>query len=241
METAESPRNPRRGRPPDDISRVRLFIALAAEYESLVEEFPAPSNFTFGASRDDGDRWSRLVRAFALRKFTLQASDHVYLANVAEALNRLLPPPIERIGLTSARIRQALLEPIHVGEKVIDPSHIVEDMLYGVYLHGDYDRWARRASALRLVDEYSLYVYTLRSEALVRQLREVIQFWAERSALPTEVLPGDSGQPRSQAAGRSFPAKGAGFSASFESQAETSDEAGSPGRDRQLPRRPNLN
>lgn len=192
MEAAQHPRNPRRGRPPDDISRVRLFIALAAEYESLVEELPAPSSFTFGTPRDSGDRWSRLVRAFALRKFTIQPSDHVYLGTVAASVNRMLPEPEPGLDFGDDQLRRALRESqtIHVGGDAINPDSVVEDLLYGIYLHGDFDRWQRRASELPLVDEYSLYVYTVRSTELVGNLAASIANWATRGALPGSALPG---------------------------------------------------
>lgn len=187
MATAE-PVHLRTRRPPDDISHVRLFMALADEYESLAAAHPVIDQFTFGADRSPADRWARLVRAFALRKFTLQTTDNVYLTRVADALDRLLPTPLIRIGLKTAEISAALREPIHVGEKVLDPNAIVTDLLYGVYLHGDFDRWQRRASSLPLIDEYSLYVYTVRSAELVRSLALAVEKWVASGALPGDAL-----------------------------------------------------
>lgn len=175
------------GCPPDDLSRVRLFRALVAEYESLSAAFPAPSSFTFGATRRPTDRWSRLVRAFALRKFTLQAGEHVHVIEVADALDRLMPSPLKRLALSEESLAAQLREPIHVGEKVLEPRAIVTDMLYGVYLHGDFNRWQRRALEIPLVEEYSLYVYTVRSEQLISKLAGVVDSLISLGALPIDL------------------------------------------------------
>jgi len=63
---------------PTDLARLELFLELVDEYERLAEAFPVSETFTFPVSASHSvERWPRLVRAFALRKFTLATGDNV--------------------------------------------------------------------------------------------------------------------------------------------------------------------
>jgi len=59
--------------------------------------------------------------------------------------------------------------------KRIDADEIIRDVLYGGYLHGDYDKWQRAKEHRRLIDQPALWSWTQGSETYVRSVASLIR------------------------------------------------------------------
>ncbi|MDC7120236.1 hypothetical protein OMK64_01650 [Cellulomonas fimi] len=182
--------------PPTPADRIRLFIALHDEYRSMAEAFPVnQEQFTFGAPRDASDRWHRLVRAMSLRKFMFGKSDSVYVPKVLDAVAAELcddeasafalalkslvdqQPPIVMYGSDQGDDRTA--------------QELVVDVLYGAYMHGDYDRWLNYESMGRTFVEHSLWHWTAEAERVLDVVRINIDGWLSSGLLPAADGPTD--------------------------------------------------
>lgn len=80
--------------PPTDFVRLMLFCELVDEYDDLADAFPMnePSLELIPFSREPAlDRWTRVVRAMALRKFAIGKTDHVFVPKVLNSVVECLP------------------------------------------------------------------------------------------------------------------------------------------------------
>lgn len=165
----------KQGAPPSDQARLEMFVSLVDEYEELTRAFPVEQrSFTFGGRpRDPSDRWHRLVRAFALRKFVMAQGDHVHVYKILDVLRQLAP---EHAAAVQA-IRDALPGLVNGGGVFIGrdgtelrAEDIIRDSLYGSYLHGDYDKWRRSRERHGLAEEHALWTWTSGAEDYVRRI-----------------------------------------------------------------------
>lgn len=168
--------------PPTDFARLELFCELVDEYDALSRSFPVDST-SFAvvpvSETPAPERWDRIVRAMALRKFILTKSDNVHVAKVLNSVeaclvDRSLIKNLEqwRIDFTSVARQMRIVE--GPGLEISVPE-IIEDMIYGGLLHGDYDRRLRVNSRPHLTHDLSLFQFVTGSEHYVRELRDVIR------------------------------------------------------------------
>lgn len=158
----------------DDATRLELFCSLVAEYDVLAEALPVDqSSFQIGgfASRDPKDRWHRLLRAFALRKF-VATKDQVYVGTVLESLNAVLPddvPPADLEGFRPDLLRalRGAAEFVQRDGSSVGAHDVVQDVLYGVYLHGDHERWIRSKARDPFQEEHALWTWTGTVESII--------------------------------------------------------------------------
>ncbi|GAA3526499.1 hypothetical protein AFL01nite_04800 [Aeromicrobium flavum] len=178
---------------PSDPELLGLFCQLVEEYDRLGAAFPisvtsfelTPENYL-----DDTERWHRVVRAMALRKFVLGHQDHVRADKVLSALRNCLRDPADAVVLErwSDDFRS-------IGAKVqIDEgadarsslTEVLEDLIYGSYLHGDLDRWKRTTSRWQASVDLALWMFSEDAEYYIRRLRTVVLVAAREGRLTDE-------------------------------------------------------
>lgn len=166
--------------PPNDESRLVLFLDLVEDYRSLANALPADVQFTLGSlePRQVQDHWHRLLRAFALRKFVSPA-DHVTVARVVSSLDALMPQRNSQVKEEMEMlVAKATRGVAAFGSGGVDgydhADNITMDALYGRYLHGDYDRWERSRARPQLYEEMALWSWVSNVESLVFSIERSI-------------------------------------------------------------------
>ena len=173
--------------PPTHEARIDLFLALVEDYRQLAEALPADPKMRIGGKRDPQDHWHRLLRAFALRKFTA-ADDTVYLPAVAGSLEALLPPDQRGDSDFTTGMTEVLQE-IEAGQVAFGVNQeraktIVRDVLYGRYLHGGYDKWQRSTTRLDFIQEHAVWAWMTNVEGFVFTLAKELHQLREDGTLP---------------------------------------------------------
>lgn len=182
-----------RRRVPSDPELLGLFCQLVAEYDRLGAAFPvSATSFELAPESylDDNERWHRIVRAMALRKFVLGQQDHVRADKVLAALRNCMRDPADAILLErwSDDFRA-------IGTKVqIDEgadarrslTEVLEDLIYGSYLHGDLDRWKRTTSRWQVSVDLALWMFSEDAEFYIRRLRALVLAAAREGRLTDE-------------------------------------------------------
>lgn len=168
--------------PPSDFARLVLFCDLADQYDDLAVALPVVDmdlQLVPLSPEPAPDHWPRVVRAMALRKFMLTKSDHVYVPTVLDAVERCLTDQslVQNVeGYREGFRGLGLAIRVDEGSGVprIAPE-IIEDLIYGGLLHGDYDRHRRVRSRPSMTHDVSLWQFTSDAEHFIRQLRGVIR------------------------------------------------------------------
>lgn len=195
METPVVDRNTvsARRRAPSDPELLGLFCQLVDEYDRLGAAFPVSvTSFELTPEHylDDTERWHRVVRAMALRKFVLGQQDHVRADKVLAALRNCLRDPADAVVL-----EQWADDFRSIGTKVqIDEgadarrslTEVLEDLIYGSYLHGDLDRWKRTTSRWQASVDLALWMFSEDAEYYIRRLRTVVLVAAREGRLTDE-------------------------------------------------------
>lgn len=132
--------------PPDDATRLRMFLDTVDAYEQLQETYPLPTSYNLhGVPRSD--YWTLVLHAGLLRKF-FAPTDQATVAKVIESVSRLVL--IEEKGLMQdlqdiPRYAHSRTVPVKVGLNVgghdVTLWEVVEVELYGRHLHTDYGKW----------------------------------------------------------------------------------------------------
>ena len=168
----------------DDIERLSLFKEVADEYFLMSAVFPVnPSDLTSIERWSRApDRWQQLVRAFALRKFFLQKSDNVHCHKVYRSYLRAVSEPIDT-DLTLDDYTASVAGAVGLDFALPDGAHLprdtVEDLLYGVFLHGDPDRLKRVKRYRQMFDEdWAIREWAAKAHKDLESLRHQI-FMAE--------------------------------------------------------------
>lgn len=166
-----------------------MFCDLVDEYDEIAEAFPVDqSTFTIGGPpRPASDRWSRIVRAMVLRKFILQTNDQAHISKVVAAVRACALDPIanEFADEVEKRAEGICTTVIYgtPGDGARRADEIVEDVVYGGFMHGDYGRWSRTRDRSSIMVEQPLWDFTLDSERLVRPVRDGIRVLIEEGKL----------------------------------------------------------
>ena len=141
-----------------DVERLSLFKDVANEYFDMSNAFPIDDwDLTSipGFARAS-DRWQQLVRAFALRKFFLTKSDNVHCHKVYRAYLRAVSEPIDT-DLTLEEYSTSVAGLVGLDFKLPDGGipvrDVVNDLLYGAFLHGDPVKLERVKDFRRRFDE----------------------------------------------------------------------------------------
>lgn len=179
--------------PPVDADLLGLYCDLVDEYDRLGEAFPV-STTSFDLASDSPlgsrERWHRIVRAMALRKFVLGANDHVRADKTLAALKRCLSDPedlrvldrwqsdFDAIG-TRVQVDEA-------GDAKRSLADLLKDLIYGSYLHGDLERWNRTQTRWRGSVDLALWMFSEDAEHYIRRLRSVIRLAASEGRLTPE-------------------------------------------------------
>lgn len=155
-----------RGPAPTDAELLRLFVELAGEYDRLSAVFPVSvsSAELLESTPTDLERWNRTVRALALRKFVLGAQDAVRVDRVIDACHRSLvydDPGVQQAARAFAEIAEGIGTSIEV----------VEGVLYGNLLHGEYERHQRNKARHQDEMDLAVWLFGESTEFLVRNLR----------------------------------------------------------------------
>lgn len=152
-----------------------MFRGLVDDYRRLVDEFPVDQTKMplMPTAVSPRDRWARIVRVMALRKF-IMGDDDANLAAVVRSMNTLASdaPPfvLEMSDFTKG------------GPGIMPPGRpsdtrgfgdAFRDLVYGVYLHGDITKW-ERAQRYRGADELLLWTWTQRAEGWVFDVHEAL-------------------------------------------------------------------
>ena len=164
-----------------DSELLRLFVELANDYDRLSAAFPVnvSSAELLRAPTNDSERWHRIVRALALRKFVLGAQDAVRVDRVLEAYERCLvrdEPALQEMVRAFREIEGG------IGDKV----GTFEDILYGNLLHGEYERHRRNLARTQEEKDAAVWLVGESAEFLVRNVRTSIVTAARHGQLNHE-------------------------------------------------------
>lgn len=182
-----------RQRVPSDPELLGLFCQLVEEYDRLGAAFPVSvTSFELTSENylDESERWHRIVRAMALRKFVLGQHDHVRADKVLAALRNCLRDPADAVLLerwsddfkaigAKAQIDQG-------ADARRNLTEVLEDLIYGSYLHGDLDRWKRSTSRRQASVDLALWMFSEDAEYYIRRLRTVVLVAAREDRLTEE-------------------------------------------------------
>lgn len=167
-----------------DFARLELFCELVDEYDELAAAFPIEQpglQIVPAPTASAVDRWARLVRAMALRKFALAVQDDVYIPTVFDAFERCLTDPAKVQDIRGARTRFDDLGgqiTIHEGPAPDDERtapRIIRDFIYGGFLHGDYEKHQRVKLRPDVTHDLSLWLFTTDVEQFMRRMRSLIR------------------------------------------------------------------
>jgi hypothetical protein len=176
--------------PPSDFARLLLFCELVDEYDDLASALPLTQGdfelIPFAFERAP-DHWPRVVRAMALRKFVFTRSDHVYVPTVLDAVVRCLADATLSPNVETHRERfRALARTIQIDEGSGTPRtapEIIEDLIYGGLLHGDFDRHERVKLRPFITHDVSLWFFVTDAEAMLRSTRSAIRDGIDKGLL----------------------------------------------------------
>ena len=179
--------------PPQDADLLGLYCGLVDEYDRLGEAFPV-STTSFDLTSDSplgsGERWHRIVRAMALRKFVLGANDHVRADKTLAALKRCMSDPADLRVLDRWQSDfEAIGTRVHMDEGADTKqslADLLEDLIYGSYLHGDLERWNRTQARWQGSVDLTLWMFSEDAEHYIRRLRSVIRVAAAEGRLTAE-------------------------------------------------------
>ncbi len=109
------------------------------------------------------DRWARIVRAMALRKFAIGKRDEVYVPRVLDSVTNCLRDPALVVNVDRYRdgfrgLGLAIRTDEGGGNARTAPE-IIEDLIYGGLLHGDYDRHERTKVRPNMTHDLALAVH----------------------------------------------------------------------------------
>lgn len=132
--------------PPDDQTRLVMFLDCVESYQELRATFPLPAEFE-GRRSSPHDYWTLVMHLSLLRKF-YAPTDKVTLKKVAESIRRLNVNEHAEVAAALEQITQVFelrTVPIDV-EWTVDGNpvtfgEVVEVELYGRHLHADYSKW----------------------------------------------------------------------------------------------------
>ncbi len=123
----------------------------------------------------------------ALRKFALSKTDHVYVPRVLDSALRCLTNQDLAANVETYRTDfRGVGRSIGVLEGPDferSAPEIIEDLIYGGLLHGDFDRHTRVKSRPHMTHDLSLWQFTEDVEHYIRQLRGVIVRSIDRGIL----------------------------------------------------------
>lgn len=132
--------------PPDDATRLRMFLDTVDAYEQLQETYPLPLSWNLHGV-PQSDYWTLVLHASLLRKF-YAPTDQATVAKVIESVSRLVL--IEEEGLMQdlqdiPLYAHSRTVPVKVGLNMdghdVTLWEVVEVELYGRHLHTDYGKW----------------------------------------------------------------------------------------------------
>lgn len=134
--------------PPNAAEHVRLFRDLAAAHGHLVRLLPVPDIVD---ADNRNDYWSLVVRASSMRKFVLLPSDNCYLPTVFSKMEESLDHVATRDPQFVVKAREAFTQRSDASTYITRNADylaqaMVEDIVYGLLIHGDYGRFQRVAA-----------------------------------------------------------------------------------------------
>lgn len=139
--------NDRERVPPDDATRLLMFLDAADSYEDLARTYPLPTSFNIphGVSREQ--YWILVLHAGMLRKF-FAPSDQVTVGKTMQSVRQLVlveNPVMMQDFIEFEQYATARSVPMPVGLKVgahdVMQWEVVEVELYGRHLHSDWSKW----------------------------------------------------------------------------------------------------
>jgi len=180
-------------KPPTDLEHLRLFLDLARDQLELRRLYPTPPHVQLTAS---GERtqayWNRLIRASSMRKFAIQESDNVYLTRLFDVLEKVVPQPPDDLADFLPDAREAFEKrsedeayiATFVDGKETSVPEMVEDLVYGELLHGDYGRHQRAVQRRWFaLNDSALMAWLFAFEELLGDIVEHLETLEQRGAL----------------------------------------------------------
>jgi hypothetical protein len=148
--------------PPDERTRVLMFLSAVDGYANLSEALPLPSSFSFHGAKDDSSYWTIVLHASALRKF-FAASEQVHVPKVVGAVRAIVAQPnedLERhlVDVLDYSDADGVPSSVRLNINGIDvtPWELVQMELYGRHLHVDWSKWV--ASERRTGGRFALHL-----------------------------------------------------------------------------------
>lgn len=161
-----------------DAQRIAHFCRLVNEYDDLCSAVPVSvASFELVQVAEPiapEERWHRMIRAMALRKFVLGQEATVRADTVLDAIERSLVETTDLDGLRADFRSIGRLVNVNEGHGGLPVKDVLEDLIYGTYLHGDYDRYKRSMARASLTRDMALWMWSEQAEFHVRNLRGLV-------------------------------------------------------------------
>lgn len=142
---------------PTPEAHIRHFLSTVEDYERLAALFPIGDSINIlGLGDDDERRWQIVLHAVMLRKY-FQKDDRLFLPRVLTSLRQCVigdDPTEEQWAelIDSVGVQPAGPAVSFVGSKGYNSIDVMENELYGRFLHGDYGKWLHTQTAARIAD-----------------------------------------------------------------------------------------
>ena len=173
-------------KPPTDGDRLRMFVSLATEHAELAKAVETTNRSTMRepeTADERNDHTRRQLRAASARKFILDNNDNTHLRKVFASADACISGTAPRMAGYIQGLREELtrlrtdapIEYLLEGGDPIDDLDIINDLVYGRLLHGDYAKWWRSEQRKRTGWEVgSLMFWLSDAEGLIGVARDMV-------------------------------------------------------------------
>jgi hypothetical protein len=173
--------------PPNDRGRVDLFLASVEAYSSFHNQFALPDEIRLGTQETDQGYWLRIIHGAFLRKY-IAPNDEMFMTKVVRSMTACVDrtdPEVAAVWVALGRAAKKLPTQSTIEYNLngvdVPTSDLALDELYGLILHGDWDRWQRSKQASGMAD-FALFTWMGEIAQMVGRVRD---YWrlAERDGL----------------------------------------------------------
>lgn len=171
-------------RPPDDRTRLVMFLDTVDSYEELLATFPLPAKFE-GRRSSPRDYWTLVMHLSLLRKF-YAATDNVTLEKVVTSIRHLNVNERAEVAKALTQIAQVLrirTVPVDI-EWTVDGNpatfgEVVEVELYGRHLHADFSKWEISRTIRDGRWDWQLALWCTEAARSALDTAALIRWWSE--------------------------------------------------------------
>lgn len=176
--------------PPDEHTRLLMFLSAVDDYESLLETMPLPTSARIPRGPADASYWTIILHAAVLRKF-FASGERVHIPRIVEACRSLAEPNDELefhlsdvLNYRDADGVPSMVELV-INGTIVTAWEILEVELYGKHLHVDWSKWETARTTLRGgTYDFQLSEWCFNAYVVIGKLARVIRRFMNEEATP---------------------------------------------------------